>query len=59
MRSLLQTAGFRVVRRFPEAFVQTVVCEATDVGFAHRMPNETEARAMGREVSLQQGSPGG
>ncbi|CAN5497765.1 hypothetical protein BH20ACT23_BH20ACT23_02820 [soil metagenome] len=51
LTSLLATAGFRVVRRFPEAFVQTMVCEAVEVPFSHRMPNEAEARVMGREVS--------
>jgi SAM-dependent methyltransferase len=56
LQALLETAGFRVVRRFPEAFVQTVVCEVCEVPFAHRMPSEPEARLMGREVSLDGGT---
>jgi SAM-dependent methyltransferase len=40
LTALLATAGFRVVERFPESFVQTVVCAVTDASFAHRLPNE-------------------
>jgi hypothetical protein len=49
--SLLQTAGFRVECRASEAFAQTLVCKAVDPPFAHRLPDEREARAMGSAVS--------
>jgi Protein of unknown function (DUF1698) len=54
--ALLETAGFRVVRRWPEAFVQTVVCEVAEVPFTHRLPSESEAREMGEEVSARAGA---
>ncbi|HVL69023.1 MAG TPA: DUF1698 domain-containing protein [Vicinamibacterales bacterium] len=51
LESLLRTAGFRVDFRAAEAFAQTVVCSAVDVPFAHRLPGEVEARALGAEIS--------
>jgi SAM-dependent methyltransferase len=51
LMSLLQTAGFRVECRASEAFAQTLVCKAVDPPFAHRLPDEREARAMGSAVS--------
>lgn len=49
--SLLQTAGFRVDHRAPEAFAQTLICSPVAVPFEHRLPGEAEARAVGRGVS--------
>ena len=49
--SLLQTAGFRVERRFPEPFAYTVVCSPVEVPFAHRLPDQSEAREIGAFVS--------
>jgi hypothetical protein len=49
--SLLETAGFEVVRRDDEPFAQTVVCRPVAVPFTHRLPGEDEARAVGAAVS--------
>jgi SAM-dependent methyltransferase len=49
--SLLETAGFRVERRATEAFAQTVICRAIAAPLDHRLPDEAEARAHGREIS--------
>lgn len=46
LTALLATAGFRVVQRFPEAFVQTVVCAIAEVPFTHRMPEERKDPRM-------------
>ena len=51
LESLLETAGFHVDYRLTEAFVQTVICTAVDIPFVHRLPDETEARAMARHIS--------
>lgn len=49
--SLLETAGFRVEKRFNEAFAQTMVCSIVDVPFTHRLPDETESRTLAAEIS--------
>lgn len=51
LMSLLQTAGFRIDFRASEAFAQTVVCTAVDPPFAHRLPDEREARELGTAIS--------
>jgi hypothetical protein len=51
LASLLETAGFRVEYRATEAFVQTFVCSAVEVPFAHRLPDEDEARSMAEAIS--------
>lgn len=51
LESLLKTAGFRVDFRATEAFAQTVVCTAVAAPLDHRLPGETEARALGAEIS--------
>lgn len=51
LRSLVETAGFRVERQASEAFVENLICSVTDVPFAHRMPGESEAREIARAVS--------
>ena len=56
LASLLQTAGFRIVRRFPEPFAETLVCETSAVPFSHRVPNEREARDMALRL-LEHGEP--
>lgn len=38
LAALLATAGFHIIERFPETFVQTVVCAVVEVPFTHRMP---------------------
>jgi SAM-dependent methyltransferase len=49
--SLLETVGFRVEFRATEAFAQTVICTPVDIPFAHRLPDEVEARSMGQFIS--------
>jgi len=51
IRSLLETAGFRVDRQLGEEFAQTFICTAVEPPFAHRLPDEREARAVGHDVS--------
>ncbi|HXG91546.1 MAG TPA: DUF1698 domain-containing protein [Blastocatellia bacterium] len=52
LKSLVETAGFRVDRCATEAFAQTLVCSAVAVPFEHRLPGEKEAREIGEAVSL-------
>ncbi len=49
--ALLETAGFRIDYRAPEAFAQNVICSPVDVPFVHHLPSESEARSMGAAVS--------
>ncbi len=51
VRSLLETAGFRVVHRATEPFAQTFVAEPVAPPLAHRLPGEQEARTLGEAVS--------
>jgi len=51
--SLLETAGFKVLERATEPFAQTVICEAVEVPFAHRLPDETESRQMAEAISAE------
>jgi SAM-dependent methyltransferase len=51
LESMLQTAGFAVDHRATEAFAQTFVCRAVAIPFAHHLPGEDEARAIGEAVS--------
>jgi 2-polyprenyl-3-methyl-5-hydroxy-6-metoxy-1,4-benzoquinol methylase len=51
LTSLLQTAGFRIEHRAPEAFAQTLVCTAAEASFEHALPGEAEARDIGLAVS--------
>jgi hypothetical protein len=49
--SLLETAGFHVGHRVRAPFVQTFVCTPVTAPLEHRLPNESEARKMGLDVS--------
>jgi hypothetical protein len=51
LRALVESAGFRVDHTATEAFAQTLVCTAVETPFAHRLPGEQEARALGQAVS--------
>ena len=51
VESLLETAGFRVEHRAPEAFVQTFICSTVTAPFAHHLPSESEARCIGSTIS--------
>jgi hypothetical protein len=51
LTSLLETAGFQVDFRAPEAFVQTFVCSPVAIPFEHRLPSESEARRIGTAIS--------
>jgi len=41
VKSLLETAGFRVDYRAPESFSHTFICSSVDMPFYHRLPEET------------------
>ena len=51
LMTLARNAGFAVERHAREAFATTLVCRAVDVPFAHRLPGEAEARALGGAIS--------
>jgi hypothetical protein len=51
LRSLLETAGFRIEYQATEAFAQTIICVPVDVPLVHRLPDEVEAREMGKIIS--------
>ena len=51
LSSLLKTAGFIVEFQAREPFAETMICRPTTVPFAHRLPEEREARAMAEEIS--------
>jgi SAM-dependent methyltransferase len=51
LTSLLRTAGFEVDWRFEEPFAQTLICHVVDPPFDHRLPDASEARAIGEAVS--------
>ena len=51
LKSLVETAGFRVDSAETEPFAQTFVCTPTEVPFAHRLPGDSEARAIATEIS--------
>src|SRR5439155_26485769 len=51
LRSLVETAGFRVEAAEPEPFAQTLVCTPVSVAFSHRLPDEVEARSMAAAIS--------
>jgi hypothetical protein len=51
LKSLVETAGFRVESAETEPFAQTFVCTPVAAPFAHRLPDESEARAIAAETS--------
>lgn len=51
LKSLLETAGFKIDFRMTEAFAQTYICSAVDIPFTHRLPGEAEARRMAEKIS--------
>jgi hypothetical protein len=51
LKSLVETAGFRVDAAETEPFAQTFVCTPVAVPFTHRLPAESEARAIAAEIS--------
>jgi hypothetical protein len=51
LKSLVETAGFRVDTVETEPFAQTFVCTPVAVPFAHRLPGESEARAIAADIS--------
>lgn len=51
LKSLVETAGFRVIHRATEPWAQTVICEPVDTPFVHRLPDEAEAWQLGEQVS--------
>jgi hypothetical protein len=51
LKALVETAGFRVECAETEPFAQTLVCTPVAVPFAHRLPGESEARAIAADIS--------
>lgn len=51
LRSLAETAGFRVCVQEEEPFAQTLICEPIAIPFAHRLPGEDEARSVAQLIS--------
>jgi len=51
LEAMLETAGFRVLRRDDEPFAQTVLCEPTAAPFAHRLPDQAAARRLAESIS--------
>jgi hypothetical protein len=51
LRSLVETAGFRVDTVESEPFAQTLVCTPASVAFSHRLPDEGEARSIAEAIS--------
>jgi hypothetical protein len=51
LAALVATAGFRIEERAKEAFVETLVCTPIEIPFAHRLPDDAEARVMAEEIS--------
>ena len=51
LASMLETAGFKVEHRATEPFAQTFVCSVVSSPFKHRLPDDDEARGIGKAVS--------
>jgi len=51
LKSVVETAGFRVDSAETEPFAQTFVCTPIEVPFAHRLPGDAEARVLAAEIS--------
>jgi len=51
LRSLLETAGFRVDFQATEPFAQTMICTPVEIPFEHQLPSEMEALSMGKTIS--------
>jgi SAM-dependent methyltransferase len=51
IKSMLETAGFRVEHRATEAWAQTFICSPVATAFVHQLPDEPQARQMGADVS--------
>jgi 2-polyprenyl-3-methyl-5-hydroxy-6-metoxy-1,4-benzoquinol methylase len=51
LRSLVETAGFRVDHVATEAFAQTLLCTPVESAFRHELPNPVQAQQLGAEVS--------
>jgi hypothetical protein len=51
LSSLLKTAGFEVLHQAGEPFAQTMVCRPVEPPFAHRLPDDIEARQVGAALS--------
>ncbi|MDQ7786430.1 MAG: DUF1698 domain-containing protein [Thermodesulfovibrionales bacterium] len=50
LKSLLQTAGFKIEFCATEAFAQTVICTPMARPFFHRLPNENNASEIGEAM---------
>jgi hypothetical protein len=55
LTALVETAGFKIDRRAPEAFATTLVCTPVAVPFEHQLPEPQKAREIGVAVSAARG----
>ncbi len=51
LRSLVETAGFRVEHVATEAFAQTLICTPVESAFHHELPSASEAKRVASEIS--------
>lgn len=51
LASMVRCAGFEIMQLAEEAFAQTIVARAVAPPFEHRLPGESDARALGESVS--------
>lgn len=51
LKSMLQTAGFRIDQELPEAFAQTLICSPVETPFVHRLPHQSEVSEIQETAS--------
>ena len=51
LRSMVETAGFRVEQVATEAFAQTLICTPAETVFQHDLPNPAQAQKLAAEIS--------
>jgi 2-polyprenyl-3-methyl-5-hydroxy-6-metoxy-1,4-benzoquinol methylase len=51
LRSMVETAGFRIDHVATEAFAQTLLCTPVEIAFRHELPNPLQAQQVGAQVS--------
>ena len=51
LRSMVETAGFRVEQTATEAFAQTLICTPAEAVFRHDLPNAAQAEQLAADIS--------
>jgi 2-polyprenyl-3-methyl-5-hydroxy-6-metoxy-1,4-benzoquinol methylase len=51
LRSLVETAGFRVDHVATEAFAQTLLCTPVETAFRHELPDPSQAERLAADIS--------